>query len=175
MARLKWMLAGTLVASFVCGASAQGRPDFSGQWTIDAGAVPAETTPAVGSMGSGWGSAITIEQGANQLTVEYAFFVRGDLQPPLKFTYALDGSETLNTVQMGRGMQTQKSTTTWQGESLVITTVHPFSDPASGQAMTVDVRQRLTVELPASLIVETTRSGVLGGAASTVRTLYRKG
>ena len=62
-----------------------------------------------GDMGSGWGSTITITQDAARLTVEYAFFSRGDMQPPLKFVYALDGSETKNSVMMGRGIQGQTS------------------------------------------------------------------
>lgn len=37
-------------------------------------------------MGSGWGSTITLAQTARVLTVEYAFFTRGDMQPPVKFT-----------------------------------------------------------------------------------------
>lgn len=40
--------------------------------------------------------------------------------------------------------------------------------------MTSDVRQVLSLEPPTALIVETTRSGVLGGAATTTRTVYRK-
>jgi hypothetical protein len=125
-------------------------------------------------MGSGWGSPITIAQDAGKLTVEYVFFARGDMQPPLKFTYALDGSESKNTVMMGQGMQLQRSTTTWEGEALVITTIHTFTDPASGTPATAEVKQKLSLETPTSLVVETTRAGVLGGPPSTTRTVYRK-
>ena len=44
-----------------------------------------------GSPGSGWGTPLTIAQDSTRLTVEYSFFSRYDLQPPLQFTYALDG------------------------------------------------------------------------------------
>jgi hypothetical protein len=125
-------------------------------------------------MGSGWGSTITITQTATSLTVEYAFFSRGDLQPPLRFVYALDGSESKNTVMMGHGMQVQTGRTTWTGESLAIATSHPFTDPATGKPATVQVTQTLSLESPTSLVVETTRAGVLGGPPSTVRTVYRK-
>jgi hypothetical protein len=87
--------------------------DFSGRWTLDAPTIA--STPAVpgspavaaapGDMGSGWGSPITIAQDATRLTVEYTVFSRYDLQPPLTFTYPLDGSEGRNTVMMGRGEQ----------------------------------------------------------------------
>jgi len=125
-------------------------------------------------MGSGWGSTITLAQDASKLTLEYAFFTRGDMQPPLKFTYALDGSETRNTVMMGQGMQLQRATTAWEGEALVITTIHTFADPSTGRPATVEVKQKLSLESPTSLVVETTRAGVLGGPSSTTRTVYRK-
>src|SRR5215212_4401588 len=76
--------------SVAMGGSPWATPDFSGRWIV-------ATQPAPGSrgeMGSGWGPAVTITQDSQRLTVEYAFFGRGDMQPPLKFVYALDGSET---------------------------------------------------------------------------------
>ena len=106
--------------------------------------------PRSGDMGSGWGSNITITQDASRLTVEYMFFARGDMQPPLKFVYALDGSETRNSVMMGRGIQAQTSKTAWDGDKLVITTVHTFAHPETGQPMTIEVKQTLSLESPAS-------------------------
>ena len=174
---------------------AQTRPDFSGQWTIEPEPVQAATgrssqpTQAQGGadrsngsrvggrggdMGSGWGSNIAITQGPDRLTVEYAFFSRGDMQPPLKFVYALDGSETKNSVMMGRGIQVQKSSAAWNGDKLVITTVHTFAHPETGQPMTSELTQTLSLESPSRLIVEATRSGVLGGPLSSTRTIYRK-
>jgi hypothetical protein len=124
-------------------------------------------------MGSGWGPTITIAQTAALLTVEYAFFGRGDLQPPLKFAYALDGSETKNSVMMGRGQQLQTSRTAWDGAKLTIATLHTFAGP-DGKPMTVEVKQTLSLESPTLLVVETTRAGVLGGPATTTRSVYRK-
>lgn len=170
--------------------TAQTRPDFSGRWTSE----PAPTAAApggsgqagaarggigqrgggIGDMGSGWGSPITISQDASRLTVEYAFFARGDMQPSLRFVYALDGSETKNSVMMGRGIQVQVSKVSWQGDKLVITTIHSFENPANGQPMKLEVKQMLSLESATSLIVETTRSGVLGGPPSTTKTVYGK-
>ena len=125
-------------------------------------------------MGSGWGSTISITQDAARMTVEYAFFGRGDMQPPLRFTFALDGSPSANTVMMGRGMQTQNSRTAWEGAKLVITTFHTLTDPATGKPVAAEVKQVLSLESPTSLVVETTRAGVLGAAATTTKTTYRK-
>ena len=96
------------------------------------------------------------------------------MQPPLKFVFALDGSETKNSVMMGRGIQAQTSKTAWDGAKLVITTAHSFENPANGQPMKIEVKQTLSLESPTSLVVETMRSGVLGGAPATTRTVYRK-
>jgi hypothetical protein len=167
-------------------AAAQARPDFSGRWTSEPepaaadasgrarGAAGARGRGARGDMGSGWGSTITIVQDAGRLTVEYAFFGRGDLQPPLRFTYALDGSETRNSVMMGRGIQAQTSRTAWDGARLRITTIHALTDPATGKPGTAEVVQTLSLESPTALVVETTRAGVFGGPATTTRTVYRK-
>jgi hypothetical protein len=125
-------------------------------------------------MGSGWGSTITVTHDASRLRVEYMFFTRGDMQPPLRFDYALDGSESKNTVMMGRGIQEQRSTASWQGDRLVIVTRHPFVNPENGQTMTMAVTRTLSLESPATLVVETVRSGVLGGPATTSRTVYRR-
>lgn len=174
----RWL--GVLLVSLLV--SAQARPDFSGRWTSD-------TTPegtgapddragrgqaARGDMGSGWGALLTITQDASRLTVEYPFFGRGDMQAPLRFHYALDGSETKNSVMMGRGIQSQTSTTKWEGDTLIITTRHGFIDPSTGTPATADVIQALTLESPTSLLVETTRAGVLGGPTTKTRTVYRK-
>jgi hypothetical protein len=160
------ILVGTVAG--LLAAPGQQKPDFSGRWTAD-------PTPARGAvdMGSGWGSPITITQDALKLTVEYTFFTRGDMQPPLRFIYALDGSETRNSVMMGRGVQIQASKTTWGDGKLTIRTVHTFADPASNKPLTTEVTQILSLDA-GTLVVETIRPGVLGGPPSTSRTIYRK-
>ena len=190
MRRAYFFVVAAVVAGCTSLTAAQAKPDFSGRWTTDpdpAAAPPAAPTgraaapPAAGGqrgrsgdMGSGWGSTITITQDAARLTVEYAFFSRGDMQPPLRFVYNLDGSETKNSVMMGRGIQGQTSKTVWEGDRLAITTVHVFRDPDGGKPTTVDVKQVLSLESPTSLVVETTRTTPLGGPAKTTRTVYRK-
>jgi len=180
MKRVAKMLSITAVLLCAVSVTAQTRPDFSGRWTSEPELAATAASGGgrgggrSGDMGSGWGANITITQAANRLTVEYAFFARGDMQPPLKFVFALDGSETKNSVMMGRGIQTQTSKTAWEGDKLVITTAHSFENPANGQPMKIEVKQTLSLESPTSLIVETTRSGVLGGPPATTRTVYRK-
>ena len=128
-----------------------------------------------GDLGSGWGTDITIAQDASKLTLTYAFFGRGDMQPPIKFVFNLDGSEAKNTVMMGRGMQEQLSKTTWDGGKLVIATVQNAPNPAgTGADVKTETKQVLSLESPTVLLVETTRAGVMGGAPSTTQTRYTK-
>ena len=157
--------------------------DFSGRWTLDAPAIA--TTPAVpgtpaaaaapGDQGSGWGTALTIVQDAERLSVEYTFFSRYDLQPPLKYTYPLNGAEGRNIVVMGRGEQVESSRARWDGQTLIITTTYHVTDRGAGKPFTAEVTRKLWLESPTTMIVEVTRGGVLGGPPSTTRSVYRKG
>jgi hypothetical protein len=169
-----------VTATVVLAASlaAQDRPDFSGRWVLAPDPPPPATqrggrTPS-GSLGTGWGGDITVRQDATTLTIEYAQFTRYDMQPPTKFVYLLNGSESRNTINMGRGPQEQLSTTAWDGNKLVITTTHRFKASPDGETMTSETRHVLSLESAASLVVETTRSAVMGGQPSTTRTVYRK-
>ena len=179
------VLAATLpiITALVVSGAAQAPADFSGRWTLEAPSIATTLavpgTPAAagspGDMGSGWGTPLTISQDAKQLKIEYAFFSRYDAQPPLIFTYPLDGSETRNTVNMGRGDQVETSTAQWSGQTLIITTTYRIDDRHAGKPLTTQLTRKLSLESPATLIVEVTRPGVLGGPASTTRSIYRKG
>jgi len=167
------------VALFAATVMGQSRPDFSGRWTIEPEAKTSEpasgpSAARAGDMGSGWGTNPAITQTADRLTVEYTFFARGDMQPPLRFVYTLDGTESKNSVMLGRGIQMQTSKTAWEGDKLIISTTHSFENPANGQPMKSEVKQTLTLASPTQLIVETTRDGVLGGPSTTTKTVYKK-
>ena len=86
---------------------AQSRPDFSGEWVL-ADLTPEQRSVTavgdgafrVGTMGSGWGSALTLRQQANQLVVEYTFFSTYDLQAPVPLGYAVDGPQSRNAIMI---------------------------------------------------------------------------
>ncbi len=120
------------------------------------------------------------------MTIEYARFARSDMQPPTRLVYWLNGSESRNSINMGRGPQEQVSNAAWTGQ-LVITTVHTFTvsssrdsarsakaPPGDKTAMTSETRYVLWLESPAALAIETTHSGVLGGPPLTAKAVYRK-
>jgi len=168
------------MAAILCaaGVAAQAPADFSGRWTIapDPPAPPTQRggRTVSGSLGSGWGPEITITQSPATITIEFAQFARGDMQPPTKFVYRLDGTESRNTINMGRGPQEQLSKAAWDGNRLTITTSHRFTPRQGGEAMTTETRQLLSLRSPTELVIETTRSAVLGGQASTTTTIYKK-
>jgi hypothetical protein len=178
MRPVKIVMRVTMAVVFAAGVVAQTPPDFSGRWVLapDAPAAPGQRggRTAPGTMGSGWGADITVTQDATMLTIEYAVFARSDMQPPMRLVYRLNGSESRNTINMGRGPQEQVSNTAWDGGKLVITTSHRFNAPRGGGPMTSETRHVLSLESPSSLVVETTRRAVMGGRPSTTRTVYRK-
>ena len=165
---LKWALV-AIVSAYPIIAGAQARPDFSGEWTrVDSTteqrsvASVGDAAFRVGNMGSGWGSPLSLKQQGNQLVVEYTHFGTYDLQPRLRFAYALDGSESRNALNIGHTEEMLRSRAMWRDSTLVITTIYPAP---SG---TTEVRHALTLESPTSLLIETTRG------PTTTRTVYRK-
>jgi hypothetical protein len=168
-----------LVLFIATSASAQSRPDFSGKWTLDPASAPA--APGVGGgggrgggrgagrgggmMGGGFGMEFTAAQDANTLTITRA---QGDVT--MTETYRLDGSESRNQ-QAGRrgGPPTDVvSRASWDGNQLVIVTQLDFGGAS--------IEQRRVLSLDGgNLIVEMTTPNPQGGAANTVRLVYRKG
>ena len=168
---LRALLISVLIGSAFASASAQARPDFSGEWIrADSGeqrivATVGDAGFRVGTAGSGWGSPLTLRQQANQLVVEYAFFGTYDLQPKLNFTFTLDGSESRNAVMIGHAESVSRSRAAWRGDTLVITT--RYAAPAG--ATEAIIRQAISLSSPTSLVIETTR-----GSSAPSRSVYAK-
>ena len=125
-------------------------------------------------MGSGWGDEITIAQDGSRLTVERAQFSQYDMQPPMRLTYALDGSESRNTINMGRGPQEILSKAVRQDGTLVITSSYRFDAPEGTRTETIEVKQVFSLDASGSLVITTTRSGPGGAPPSTSATTYKK-
>jgi len=172
------LVAAIALSGWLATGAASQAPDFSGAWTVEAAPAPAApgapAAAARGDMGSGWGSPLTITQDAKQLVVVQTLFGRGDMQPPLRYIYALDGTETRNTVMIGHAAQTRVSRAAWDGQTLQVTTSYPAVDPESGKPFTTEVTHRLSLASPTSLVIEVTRGAALGGQATTTRAVYKK-
>jgi hypothetical protein len=108
-------------------------------------------------------------------------FLPREIQPTVRYRFALDGSETVNAVSTGRPGPAPVSTAAWDGDRLVITTRHPYPETEGGAWLSCEVTQTLWLE-PAdgppwepSLVVETRRGAAFGGSPSVTRTVYAGG
>ncbi len=139
--------------------------DISGEWNRDAaaGATPEETYRAEGS---GWSDRIRVVQDGGRVTIESFFYTRGDMQPPLKFSYLPGEGSTENVVMVGQGAQRQVSSSRWVECRLVITTRYLVNDDPSAEGT---VTQTVWLESGTVLVVETVR-----GTARPNRTAYRR-
>jgi hypothetical protein len=156
-------------------ATAQAPADFSGKWQLVPDTSPAANSPrSVPPMGAGWEPEISITQDATTLAIEFATYGRYDMQPPTRLVYRLDGSESTNTRNTGRGPQEQISKAAWDRTRLTLTTVRTFRDDASGKPATITTTQTLSLESPGTLVVETTHGAAMGGKPLTSRSVYKK-
>jgi hypothetical protein len=108
--------------------SAQSKPDFSGQWSLDwtsiplpAGAKGPGTGPGTGApRGGAFGESFSAVQDARTLVVTYQ-----DPEGPVRHEFALDGRETRSLVSTRRGQVEQQSTARWKGEALTLVSKTP--------------------------------------------------
>jgi hypothetical protein len=168
---------GALSLAVVATSASAQRPDFSGTWTrADSGqggrgvAATGDAAFRRGDMGSGWGSPIAITQTSDRLGVEVTWFSTYDLQPKLKFSYALNGTESRNVVMIGHADSDQRSTASWSGDTLVIVT--KFRAPAGVQA-SPDLRQSIYLDAAKNLTVASRRAGA-DGAPNVISATYTK-
>lgn len=162
---MRWTLVMLAALAFVpmLASGAECRPDLSGEWSREVAAA-AGAEDAYRAEGSGWSDRIRVSQDAGRVTIESFYFSKGDLQPPLRFTYLPGQGATGNVVMVGRGIQRQESTAQWSECRLVISTQFPGNDAAMSH-----VTQTLWLEPDASLVVEAAR-----GDARPNRTIYRR-
>jgi arylsulfatase A-like enzyme len=160
-------------------------PDFSGTWsTADLSTVSVinrsekQKTP---SLGSGWGDKISILQHPNILEIERVVFTPRELQPTISYHFTLDGSPNENKINLGRSQKPIISSTKWQENRLVITSLFPVQDPKSEVWNNCKMTQTLWLEAATNapweptLIVETKRESIWGGLTSINRTVYSRG
>ncbi len=161
------------------------KPDFSGAWSTTElntiSVINATEKPKIATLGSGWGEKISIQHRADFLEVERVVFVPREAQALVNYRFALDGSSTENNINFGRSSNRSFSTTRWEDNRLIITTIFQNNDIEIGKTIETKITQTLWLETPTatpwepSLIVETTREGANGGFTSTNRTRYNRG
>ena len=161
----------TLAAALVAAVVGAQPPDLGGRWTrVVESPAPSEGAAhprLLASAGGGWGREITITQEDRRITIERHQFVANDMQPPLRYVYALGGPESRNVVNLGLGPQEQVARATLEGGRLVI-----VSRYAAGTSLAAEVTQVFSIDRSGEMVVETTRKA--GGATSTATARYRR-
>jgi hypothetical protein len=159
--------------------------DFSGSWSTTelntVSVINRTDKPKTPTLGSGWGEKISIIQRLNTFEVERVVFMPRELQPLVKYKFALDGTPTENVINIGRGRESIVSTAKWEENRLIITSFYPYQDPKNGKwhksklIQTIWLEDAINAPWEPILIVETHREGVLGGISSINRTVYNRG
>lgn len=121
-------------------------------------------------MGSGWGSPVTIMQSPESLVVAFQHFAAYDLQPKVRYVFALNGSETTNHVMIGHAESMPRSIVRWEGATLIVTSRYPT--PPEVSSAPTEVRQTLALDAQGRLVVETVRPGAR--APDVVRSVYTR-
>lgn len=155
-----WVLAAA-VAGF-----AQKTPDFTGTWTLD----PSKSEmPRMGGMGGrggeggmGGGMTVTIKQTAGTLTIEQRM---GEMSRTI--AYKLDGTESVNPGMRGGDV---KSTSRWEGNTLVTESTQTMSGP-SGE-VTIKSKEIRSLADDGTMVVDTTRETPRG--TQTSKLVFRK-
>jgi hypothetical protein len=153
---------------FASGLSAQGKPNFAGKWTLNAD--PNAAAAGGGGRGRGGfggggfcGMECTITQDANAITIE-----RMQGQNPVKSTYKLDGSDSVNQMpgRQGAAPTDVHSKATWDGNKLTISTTREMG----GNSVTT----KTTISMEgANMVVE--NSFDMGQGPQTTKQTYKKG
>jgi hypothetical protein len=160
-----------LVLALVAATVGAQPPDLGGRWTLvveSPGSNEGAPRPRIpATAGGGWGREITITPEAGRITIERHQFAANDMQPPMRYVYALGGPQSRNVVDMGLGPQEQVARATLEGDTLVI-----VSRYAEGTSLAAEVTQVFSIDRSRELVVETTRRA--GGAKSTATARYRR-
>ena len=148
---------GLAAVAFVASNAFAQAPSFAGTWNLVQDPAQQQAAGGGGQRGGrggggGFGPTFSIAQDAGTLTITQT---RG--QAEIKSVYKLDGSESKNTVSMGRGDQAQQveqiSIAKWEGANLVVTTKQQFGEN------TIDIKRTFSLGADGVLSIETSRPG----------------
>jgi hypothetical protein len=143
---------------------AQGKPDFSGSWTLDKekSTIPQMGgAPGGGRMGGMAAESIVIKQSATEITRDAQMAER-----TVTRTYKLDGSESVNTTPRGE----LKTKSRWDGAKLVTAGTSDVQGPNG--AMTIESTETMMLDADGSLVIDTLSKTPMGERA--VKLVYKK-
>ena len=171
MRRVATMMTAAAVVLFAAGMTAQGKPNFSGKWTMDPASAPQGGGGGGrgGGRGGGWGQTFTLTQDATTLKVE-----RTQGTATVTETFKLDGSDSKNTLPPMRegGAPTDVvSKAMWDGDKIVITSSRTMN--MQGTEMKIDTKRVISMA-GADLQIDSTTTG-MGDTPQTSTVKYKKG
>lgn len=150
-----------LTVALSAAASAQGKADFSGTWTLD----EAKSDPAPAGRGGRGGGAtaskLVIKQTATEVTIESTNAMGSNTA-----VYKLDGSENVNKMTMGEA----RTKATWDGASLVIAGSQQLQTPNG----TFDITTKDVYAVQGGVLT-VTASRTTGRGDTTRKLVYTKG
>ena len=159
-------------------ASAQGKPNFAGKWTLvpDPNAAPPGGGGGRGGGGRGGGRGgavsgpeVTITQDATTLKIERA---QGQNTVALIYTIGGEGKNTMPGRQGGAGTEVTYKTA-WEGSKLVISSTQNMT-MQDGTPMAMTSKQALSIAADGTLLVENTSTPMGGGDPVTTQVTYKK-
>jgi hypothetical protein len=147
-------------------ATAQSKPNFAGNWTLNTEkSDPMGGGPGGGGGGRGMGmgaAPLAITQTGDKLVIEIKS------ETPRTLTYALDGTESVNPGM--RGAET-KSKARWEGESLVIESTTAMSTPNGDVTITAKEVRTVSADGKMMTVVTTTQTPM---GERTMKRVYDK-
>ena len=176
MRRIATMMTAAAVVLFAAGMTAQGKPNFSGKWTMDPASAPQSGGGGGGGGrgmggrgGGGWGQTFTLTQDATTLKVER-------MQGPATVTetFKLDGSDSKNTLppmREGGAATDVVSKAMWDGDKIVITSSRTVN--MNGTEMKIDSKRVISIS-GGDLQIDSTTTG-MGDTPQTSTAKYKKG
>ena len=171
MRRVATMMTAAAVVLFAAGIAAQGKPNFSGKWTMDPASAPQGGGGGGRGMrgGMGWGQTFTLTQDATTLKVE-----RTQGPATVSETFKLDGSDSKNTMppmREGGAPMEVVSKAMWDGDKIVITSSRTMN--MQGTEMKIDTKRVISMS-GADLQIDSTTTG-MGDTPQTSTIKYKKG
>ncbi len=161
------------------------KPNFSGSWSTNelsiVSVINQFDNQKVPSLGSGLGDRITLHHTQDLLAIENVYFIPREMQEIMRQEFSLSGKPSENTMNIGREQNPSLSTTTWDGNRLIIQSKLPYYDSKEKKQNYSTVYYTIWLEKPKStpweprLIVETKREGIKEGLTVTNQTAYTKG
>ena len=160
-----------LAAALVTTATAQTKPDFSGDWAYDKSKSTVVRVNNTNVDAPALGIVFSARQDATSLRVEREFG-----SPPTKYTWTFDltGKPTTNKLPGQNGDDEVVSIATWNGNKLVIASNRMGKDSQGRSGVTSSLTRTLSISADGTLTIEASGTPPPIAGTSKVKSVYRQ-